>query len=147
MELAGFCNFIIAQPSARFGQPEISLGVFPPVAAVIFPSIIGQLRADDLILTGRSIDAQTAHNWGLVHEVAEDANEAVEKFITKRILPKSASSLKHAVRAARSGWITTLGVKLDEMEHLYVKELMETADANEGITSFLEKRTPIWKNN
>ncbi len=146
MELVSFCNFIIAEPSAKFGQPEIQLAVLPPVAAVILPGIVGQLRADDLILTGRSIDAETALAWGLVHRVAEDGQAALDEFLTKHILPKSAEALRHANRAARRDWYDNLGVRLDEMERAYVQELMETADANEGIGAFLQKRKPEWKN-
>jgi cyclohexa-1,5-dienecarbonyl-CoA hydratase len=147
MELAAFCSFIIAEPRARFGQPEIQLGVLPPVAAAILPGIIGQSRADDMILTGRSIDAQTAREWGLVHIVAEDAEAALDNLLKEQFLPKSASSLKFAYAASRAAWFKSLGSILDGMEHLYVKELMESKDANEGIASFLEKRKPEWKNN
>ncbi|MDJ0763045.1 MAG: enoyl-CoA hydratase-related protein [Myxococcota bacterium] len=146
MELAAFCSFIIAEPSAKFGQPEIHLGVLPPVAAAILPDIIGQSRADDLILTGRSIDAETALDWGLVHSVAENGSAARDAFIATHILPKSAAALRHAYRASRAKWFADLNKTLDDMAQLYVQELMETADANEGITAFLEKRSPNWKN-
>ncbi|MCP4602278.1 MAG: cyclohexa-1,5-dienecarbonyl-CoA hydratase [Proteobacteria bacterium] len=146
MELASFCNFIVAEPSAKFGQPEIQLGVLPPVAAAILPGIVGQQRADDLVLTGRSIDAHTACAWGLVHTVEEDGTAALEMLLTKHILPKSAETLRYANRAVRSNWYKDLSTRLDEMEHLYVNELMETEDANEGIEAFLEKRKPKWKN-
>jgi len=145
MELALFCNFIIAEPKARFGQPEIQLAVFPPVAAQLLPGIIGQLRADDMILTGRSIDAQTAKEWGLVHAVAEDGRAALDDLLLTHLAPKSASSLRMANRAARSSWHRDLGARLDEMERLYVDGLMSTHDANEGIGAFLEKRKPEWK--
>jgi len=146
MELAAFCSVIIADEKAKFGQPEIQLAVFPPVAALILPDIVGQARADDLVITGRSIEAKTARKWGLVHEVTEDCEQALQGFLAKQILPKSASSLRFAVRAVRSGWKQTLPARLDEMERLYVQELMETADANEGIGAFLEKRQPRWQN-
>ncbi len=146
MELAAFCNFVLAEPSAKFGQPEIQLAVFPPVAALILPEIVGQLRADDLVLTGRSIDAKTAEAWGLVHRIDEDGEAMVAKLLEKFILPKSASSLRMANRAVRSSWYRDLGDRLDEMEQLYVNQLMETDDANEGITAFLAKRPPEWKN-
>lgn len=146
MELASFCSFIIAEPSAKFGQPEIQLAVFPPVAALILPRIIGQLRADDLVLTGRTIDATTAREWGLVHTVADDAAKALDEFVEQHILPKSALSLKFACRAVRNGWYKNLESELDEMEDLYVNQLMDTFDANEGIGAFLEKRAPEWRN-
>ena len=129
-----------------FGQPEIQLAVFPPVAALILPGIIGQLRADDLVLTGRSIDAQTAHAWGLVSQVAEDGEAALQEFLKKQILRKSAESLRHANRAVRADWHEHLPARLDAMERAYVQDLMDTEDANEGIGSFLEKRKPAWKN-
>lgn len=146
MELASFCNFVLAEPSAKFGQPEIQLAVLPPVASAILPGIIGQLRADDLVLTGRSIDAETAREWGLVHAVAEDGEALLATFLEKQLLPKSAAALRTANRAVRAHWNSTLSSTLDEMERLYVDDLMETADANEGIAAFLEKRKPAWKN-
>lgn len=146
MELAAFCNFVVAEPSAKFGQPEIVLGVLPPVAAAILPGIIGQSRADDLVLTGRSIDAQTALAWGLVHAVADDGNALVTEALAKHFVPKSAESLRHANRAVREAWHRELPAALDRMEHAYVKVLMETHDANEGIGAFLEKRSPKWEN-
>ena len=146
MELVSFLSFIIAESSAKFGQPEIQLGVFPPVAALILPEIVGQLRADDLVITGRSIDAATAREWGLVSQVAEDGEQALEDLLEKHILPRSASSLRFASEAVRSSWHERLPERLDNMERLYVAKLMETHDANEGIASFLEKRTPEWKN-
>jgi len=146
MELVSFCNFILAAPEAKFGQPEIQLAVFPPVAAVILPGIIGQLRADDLVLTGRSIDAQTACDWGLVHHVAEDIEAVLQDALATHFLPRSAAALRHALRAVRREWVEELSAKLDRMERAYVDELMATEDANEGITAFLAKRKPEWKN-
>lgn len=146
MELASFCNFIFADPKAWFGQPEIMLGVFPPVAAVILPEIIGQGHADDIIITGRSINSATANQWGLVHTVSENCAAAFDDFLGKQILPKSAEALRFANRASRMSWEITLDAKLDHMERFYVDQLMETHDAKEGINSFLEKRSPKWKN-
>jgi cyclohexa-1,5-dienecarbonyl-CoA hydratase len=146
MELAAFCNFVIAEPSAMFGQPEIVLGVFPPVAAIILPGIVGQSRADDLVLTGRSIDAQTALAWGLVHAVADDGEKLLADALAKHFLPKSAESLRRANRAVRESWYRELNAALDRMEKAYVTDLMGTHDANEGIAAFLEKRSPKWEN-
>jgi cyclohexa-1,5-dienecarbonyl-CoA hydratase len=146
MELAAFCNFVLCEPSAKFGQPEIQLAVLPPVASAILPGIIGQLRADDIVLTGRSIDAETAREWGLVHAVADDGEALLGELLDSHLLPKSAASLRFANRAVRHRWHAALGQTLDEMERLYIGGLMETADANEGIACFLEKRKPEWKN-
>jgi cyclohexa-1,5-dienecarbonyl-CoA hydratase len=147
LELAAFCHFVLAEPSAKLGQPEIQLAVLPPVAALILPDLVGQSRADDLVLTGRSIDAATAHAWGLVHAVCESAEKTLEEeLLARHLLPRSARSLRLANRASRSTWYATLPARLDEMERLYVHELMETADANEGINAFLEKRSPSYTN-
>lgn len=146
MELATFCNFILAEPSAKFGQPEIQLAVLPPVASAILPGIVGQLRADDIVLTGRSIGAETAREWGLVHAVADDGEALLGDLLDKHLLPKSAAALRFANRAVRHHWHAALSQTLDEMERLYVDGLMETADANEGLACFLEKRKPEWKN-
>ncbi len=146
MELAIFCNWIFASPEAKLGQPEIMLGVFPPPASLILPLKLGQARADHLCLTGESWTADQARDAGLVHEVAEDPAAALEAFAQKHILPKSAASLRMAVRAARLGFNQSLREKFPEIERLYLEELMETADANEGIASFIEKRKPQWQN-
>ncbi len=76
----------------------------------------------------------------------EAMHGAVDQWINEHILPKSASSLKLANRAARHGFNESLFARLDQLERLYLDELMATHDANEGITSFLERRAPIWKN-
>ncbi|MBN2493862.1 MAG: enoyl-CoA hydratase/isomerase family protein [Deltaproteobacteria bacterium] len=146
LELVCFCHFILAEPSARLGLPEITLAVFPPVAAAILPDLIGRPRAEDLILTGRSIDASVAESWGLVHRVADRAEEALDELLEKQLLPKSAAALRFGCRAARAGWHERLGADLDRMERLYVDELMESDDASEGIAAFLQKRSPEWKN-
>ena len=147
MELAAFCHFILAEPGAKLGQPEIQLAVFPPVAALILPDLVGQAHADDLVLTGRSVDAATAHAWGLVHAVCESAEKTLEEeLLAKHLLPKSARSLRLANRASRSRWYESLPSRLDAMEKLYVGVLMETADANEGIEAFLAKRPPQYVN-
>jgi len=149
MELALFCNFIVADGSAMFGQPEIVLGVFPPPASVMLARKVGQAHADDLVLTGRSIDAVEAHRIGLVNLKAaegEDAWDAALKWIEKHILPKSALSLRIANKAVRKDFFRRILEDLPRMEALYLKDLMESTDPNEGIGAFLEKRKPVWKN-
>lgn len=149
MEVALFCNFIVADRTAAFGQPEIVLAVFPPPASVILPMKVGQSYADDIALTGRTIDAMEAQRIGLVHLLAsegQDAWEAAGWWIGKHILPKSASSLRIANRAVRKQFFLRIMEDLPEMQDLYLKELMESYDANEGINAFLEKRKPEWKN-
>lgn len=149
LELALACNFIVADSTAMFGQPEIVLGVFPPPASVMLPKKVGQALADDMVLTGRSIDANEAHAKGLVNLLAadgEDAWGAAAAWIEKYILPKSASSLRIANSAVRNDFFRGIREDLPRIEGIYLKELMETYDANEGINAFIEKRKPVWKN-
>jgi cyclohexa-1,5-dienecarbonyl-CoA hydratase len=148
LELALMCNFLFADKSARLGQPEIQLGVFPPPASVILSEKIGLAKAEELIITGRTITAGEAKDFGLVNGVFEDNAallEGTEQWVTQYILPRSASSLRFAVKAARAKFNHILSNFLPQLEQVYVKQLMETHDANEGINSFIEKRKPAWE--
>jgi cyclohexa-1,5-dienecarbonyl-CoA hydratase len=149
MELALFCNFIVADGTAKLGQPEIVLGVFPPPASVMLPKKVGQTHADDIVLTGRALDANEAYRIGIVTLLVEEGHDAWQaacQWIEKHILPKSAASLRVANKAVRLGFFRAVREDLPRMEALYLKELMESHDANEGINSFLEKRKPEWNN-
>ena len=149
MELALLCNFMFAVKTAVLAQPEILLGVFPPPASIILPLKIGNARAEEILLTGRNIDADEGERIGLLNKVfenKEELNSGSDEWIRKNILPKSASSLRYAVIASRTTFNYILSNKLPFLEQLYIKGLMETNDANEGINSFLEKRNPVWKN-
>lgn len=149
MELALMCNYIFADKSAKLGQPEINLGVFAPPASVILPMKIGQARADCLLTTGRIMPAEEAEQMGLLTRLFENREamlEGVDDWAQKHILPKSASSLKYAVRAARWRFNEALRDRLKKLEQFYTDELMATDDANEGIQSFLERRQPEWRN-
>jgi len=149
MELAIMCNFLFADKTAKLGQPEIILGVFPPPASIILSEKIGLARAEELLLTGRTFDAEEATKIGLINHVFEnkdDLNTETDVWIEKNIVPKSASSLRYGVKAARIKFNHILGNFLPQLEYIYVKQLMETKDANEGINSFLEKRQPVWEN-
>ena len=150
LELAIMCNFLFADRSAKFGQPEITLGVFPPPASIILPEKIGLARAEDLLLTGKTISAEEAMKIGLINEVFDDKEsllKGIDEWIETHIAPKSASSLRFTVRATRIKFNHILTNFLPQLEHIYVKQLMKTHDSNEGINSFLEKRKPVWNNN
>lgn len=144
-ELVAACDIAIASERARFGQPEIKLGVFPPVAAVLLPLIIGAKRARELILTGELIEAREAARLGLVNYVLP-ANELEQK--TSELLTNfrnlSAATLELAKRAIDLGRGRSLDSALKELENMYLFELMKTHDANEGIKAFIEKRKPQW---
>jgi len=149
-ELALMCNFIFADKSAKFGQPETILGVFPPPASILLPEKIGYARAEELLITGRTITADEARSFGLANDIFGDKdalNAGVNVWIEKNILPKSASSLRYSVKAARVKLNHLIRSFLPQLETMYVNQRMETHDANEGIQSFLEKRKPVWTNN
>lgn len=149
MELALICNFMFADKTAILAQPEIVLGVFPPPASIMLPLKIGNARAEEILLTGRNICAEEGERIGLlnkVYENKEELNSATQEWISKNIIPKSASSLKYAVKASRATFNYIMSNKLPYLEQLYLKHLMVTHDANEGINSFLEKRKPVWEN-
>lgn len=145
LELALAGNLMFAAPEAQFGQPEMKLGVFAPAASVLLPARIGQARAEDLLYSGRAIDAPTALAWGLVNEVAEDPAAAALAYFEKHLAGKSAAALAHAVRAAREPFAELARARLEDVEALYLEKLMATRDAGEGLKAFIEKRAPKWE--
>lgn len=148
-ELPLVCNFIFADKTAKMGQPEILLGVFAPPASIMLPLKIGNAKSDELLITGRIISAERAMAMGLINQVFDDKESmdtATDEWITRNILGKSASSLKYATKAARASFNFFMKKSLPDFTELFINELMETEDANEGINSFLEKRKPVWKN-
>ena len=146
-ELVAACDVVIASESARFGQPEIKLGVFPPVAAVLLPRIIGEKRARELILTGELIDAQEAARLGLVNMVvpAHEVEQKTQELLL-RLRELSAPALESARRAIDAGRGRSFEEALTKVEDLYLNELMKTEDAREGVNAFMEKRKPVWRN-
>lgn len=146
LELAAFCNRVFVAPDARLGQPEIVLGVFPPVASVILARRIGQSRAEHLCLSGHSLSAEEALSIGLADEIADDPGEGALAYARRHLLPRSASSLRLAVRAVRQDFAERLRQQLPRVEKLYLDDLMATEDAVEGLRAFLEKREPRWTN-
>jgi cyclohexa-1,5-dienecarbonyl-CoA hydratase len=150
LELAIMCNFLFADKTAKLGQPEISLGVFPPPASIILPEKIGLARAEDLLITGKIISAERGEAIGLINELFEDRatmETGLEKWINEQIVPKSASSLRFGVKAARIKFNHIISNFLPQLEAMYINHLMNTHDANEGINSFIEKRKPLWNSN
>lgn len=150
MELTLMCNMIFADKTAKFGQPEIVLGVFPPPASIILPEKIGLARAEELLITGKIIAADEAKQIGLVNDLFEDKaamETGIQKWIQTNIIPKSASSLRYAVKASRVKFNHVISNFLPQLEAIYVNQLMQSHDANEGINSFIEKRKPVWNNN
>jgi cyclohexa-1,5-dienecarbonyl-CoA hydratase len=145
LELAMAGSLLFVAPDARLGQPEIQLGVFAPAASVLLPLRIGQGRAEDLLLSGRSIDGRTALAWGLASGIDEDPSAAALAYFDSHIVGKSAASLGHAMRAAREPFAELARARLADVEALYLEKLMSTRDANEGLRAFLDKRQPAWE--
>jgi len=145
LELALAGNLVFLAPDAQLGQPEMKLGVFAPAASVLLPLRIGQARAEDLLYSGRSIDAPTALAWGLANGVAEDPAALALDYFEKNLSGKSAASLALAVRAAREPFADLARARLEDVETLYLEDLMTTRDANEGLQAFIEKRAPKWQ--
>jgi cyclohexa-1,5-dienecarbonyl-CoA hydratase len=145
-ELVAFTHWVFASPDACFGQPEVNLGVFPPVASLILPFRVGQTAADDLTLTGRSWAAEELKQKGFLHAVTDRPEEAAREFIQKHLVPKSAVALRYTVRSSRWAMHEAVLKHISALEKMYIDELMKSHDANEGIKAFMEKRPPIWKN-
>ncbi|HZH29787.1 MAG TPA: enoyl-CoA hydratase-related protein [Pyrinomonadaceae bacterium] len=146
-ELVAACDIVVATERARFGQPEIKLGVFPPVAAIMLPRIIGERRARELILTGELIDAPEALRLGLVNYVVAPAALASKgQEILARLRELSAPALELTRRALDIAREERLEDTLARVESLYLNELMKTEDAAEGVNAFMEKRKPVWRN-
>lgn len=145
-ELALYCDLVVASEKAKFGQPEIQVGVFPPIAALIFPRIAGRKKALELILSGETIVAQEALSLGLINKVvpADALDAEFEKFCGKF---SSLSGLVLALtkKAFNAGLMDPSAQGLKEIEKIYLQELMKTKDAEEGLRAFLEKRKPVWK--
>lgn len=144
MELALACDLVIATEDARFGQPEIELGCYPPVAAALYPSLIGTGRTLDLLLTGRTLTCEEAERMGLIARRVASLDEGVAR-LSAEILSKSAAVVRLTKKAVRAGRDSGFSEALDESERLYLDELCPTADMAEGIAAFLEKRRPVWK--
>ena len=148
MELATFCDFVLATESAQFGQPEIKLGCFPPVAVVTLPHLIGMRAAADLILTGRQISAAEAQRLGLITHVVSDSElrHAVSELL-EELRALSPSVLQLTRKTLWNLHSAEFAEQLEEVERVYLSGLMKMPDAQEGIRAFLEKRKPVWKAN
>jgi cyclohexa-1,5-dienecarbonyl-CoA hydratase len=136
---------IFAAPDAQLGQPEMKLGVFAPAASCLLPYRIGQPAAEDLLFSGRSVSGDEAKALGLVQCVAADPDAAALAYFAQHLANKSAASLACALTAARGAMIRDVRHRLAEVERLYVDQLMQTRDANEGLVAFLAKRKPHWE--
>jgi cyclohexa-1,5-dienecarbonyl-CoA hydratase len=145
-ELVLFCDMVIASERASFGQPEIQVGVFPPVAVVALPGIIGPKKALEMVLIGDRMRAAEAERLGLVNRVVppEELRATADEFVGK-LTKLSGVVLRMTKRALRVGGVGGFAEGLAAVEELYLGPLMATEDAHEGLAAFLEKRAPEWK--
>lgn len=145
-ELVLPADVVLASANAQFGQPEIQLGVFAPVAMVLLPRICPAGAARELLLSGRAIDAETALRLGLASRVfpAEAFEAECGKYMA-RLTSMSRSSLKLSKSLLRRLHPDDFAAKLQLAEETYLQELMKTPDAVEGCAAFLAKRKPVWR--
>jgi cyclohexa-1,5-dienecarbonyl-CoA hydratase len=145
-ELALASDMVIASEQAKFGQPEISVGAIPTVAAALLPKLIGRKKALELIFTGDIISAQEAREIGLVNKVvpSDKLAETTDELV-KKLKEKSPIVLKLVRKAVYQGLDKEFKKALDGVEDVYLNELIKTEDAVEGLKAFLEKRKPKWK--
>jgi cyclohexa-1,5-dienecarbonyl-CoA hydratase len=144
-ELALVCDLVLAAESATFGLPEIRLGVFPPVAAILLPRLVGARRAADLVLTGRTLSAHEAERAGIASRVvADDEFDAALETLLIELRALSAPALRVAKRALRFAGGSLTSEEIAEAEAIYMNERLKAPDAIEGLEAFLEKRAPRW---
>jgi cyclohexa-1,5-dienecarbonyl-CoA hydratase len=144
-ELAMVCDIVYTAESAQWGFPEIKLGCYPPVACTALAALVGQKRAAELILTGRTIDGKEAAEIGLANRAVPDGelNAAVDGAL-EHLRKLSRAALALAKKAFYAWDAIHFDKGLARAERIYFEELMKTSDAHEGIRAFMEKREPKW---
>ncbi len=146
-ELAAFGDLVIATPKARFAQPEITIGVFPPLASTILPHIVGPKRALELVLTGGAITAERARELGLVNRVVPELHlENTVNELIAQITAQSGAVLAMAKKAILGGMGLSLREGLRSSMNIFLNELYKLEDSQEGLRALVEKRKPQWKN-
>jgi cyclohexa-1,5-dienecarbonyl-CoA hydratase len=143
LELATACDLVIAEDGATFGQPEVKVGCFPPVACARLADQVGRARAADLILTGHTIGADKALAIGLISRLGP-LDRTIEEVLGS-IRALSRTVLRATVEAMRGPEAAALEARLAENETIYERRLVRSHDMTEGIEAFLQKRAPRWK--
>ena len=145
-ELVICCDFAYMADGSRIGQPEIQLAAMAPIAALRLPMLVGPRWTARLLFTGEQLEAAKAAEIGLIDEVLplDELNSGVERLADK-LSQLSAAALRMNKRGYLMGLSSWAGL-MDDMERLYLDELMASEDATEGLQAFLEKRKPVWKN-
>ena len=145
-EVASSCDFVVATEASSFATPEIFVGCYPPVALARFTNLIGYHRAVEMILTGKRVAAPEAQAIGLINRVCgEDELETALDLLTQELLGKSGAVLRLTLKGLRELSLRGFEESLRRSEEIYCNELLQTADVEEGINAFLEKRAPHWR--
>jgi cyclohexa-1,5-dienecarbonyl-CoA hydratase len=146
-ELALFGDLVVATPKARFAQPEITIGVFPPLASTILPYLVGPKVALEIILTGEPVTAERALELGLVNRLVPEADlEKTVSDLVSRITTHSGPVLSMAKKAILGGMGMTLRDGLKQSMDIFLNQLYKLEDSQEGLRALVEKRKPNWKN-
>jgi cyclohexa-1,5-dienecarbonyl-CoA hydratase len=146
-ELVAYGDLVVATPRARFALPEITIGMFPPLASTMFPHIVGPKRALELVLTGEAISAERARDLGLVNRlVPETQLQAAVNELIGKITTQSGAVLGMAKKAVLAGMGMSLRDSLRNSMNIFLNELYRLEDSQEGLRALLEKRKPQWKN-
>ncbi len=146
-ELAAFGDLVIATPRARFAQPEITIGMFPPLASTILPYLVGPKTALELVLTGEPVTAERALELGLVNRLVPEAQlEATVKDLVTRMTGHSGPVLAMAKKAILGCMGLSLRDGLKHSMNIFLNELYRLEDSQEGLQALVEKRKPSWKN-
>ncbi len=146
-ELAALGDLVIATPKAKFAQPEIKLGVFPPLAAAVLPYILGPKQALELVLTGEAMSAERARDLGLVNWlVAEEELGKTVAEISAKVTAQSGPVLTMAKKAILGSLGLPLRDGVRNSMKVFLNELAELEDSQEGLRALVEKRAPKWKN-
>ncbi|MBX7219172.1 MAG: enoyl-CoA hydratase/isomerase family protein [Blastocatellia bacterium] len=145
-ELVASCDLVIATPNAKFAQPEIRLGVFPPMASILLPRVIGVRRTAQMLLTGEVLDAQEALKAGLINYVVPEDQLATKSEELLNVLRGfSGPVLECARRALHTSILNDIDEIMEKLEDQYLNQLMSLKDPHEGLDAFLNKRKPVWK--
>ncbi len=144
-ELAIGCDLVVASDNAKFGQPEIGVGVFPPMAVAVFPNLIGRNQSVEWLLSGDIYPAAEALAAGLINRVftVDKFDEEVSQYCEK-FTRQSAAVIALTKKAIDKTYDKNARDGIDIADKIYLKELMQHPDAHEGLSAFLEKRKPVW---
>jgi cyclohexa-1,5-dienecarbonyl-CoA hydratase len=146
-ELVAFGDMVIATPNARFAQPEVKMGVFPPFAAIMLPALIGPKKTYELILTGQPLTAEDAYSLGFVNKVVSEVElpDTVNEVLA-RIGEFSGPVLEMTKKVIGGAMGLPIAEAMKHAQDIYLNQLYALEDVQEGLRAVVEKRKPIWKN-